>query len=221
MKVLLNELEKYTPSKSEKIIEGKEALSAAAKLSNNRQKVIEGIKNGVFPHIDGFQIEKESEEPEEKSEGSVGESQKTNNFKKFIEYIEKESVDINYDLFKEYFNFSLPTALAKKPYEIKNENKNHELVKAIKNNWSHLKDEIKKISEGEKRTEQPDQMLEIVEKVLDFKEQIRKQQGLELKILTQNQMLSRLPISLAQFKAGNNSDKLKNEIRQLLFSLYR
>ena len=221
MKVLLNELEKYTPLKSEEIIEGKEALSAAAKLSNNRQKVIEGIKNGVFPHIDGFQIEKESEEPEEKSEESVGESQKTNNFKKFIEYIEKESVDINYDLFKEYFNFSLPTALAKKPYEIKNENKNHELVKAIKNNWSHLKDEIKKISEDEKRTEQPDQMLEIVEKVLDFKEQIRKQQGLELKILTQNQMLSRLPISLAQFKAGNNSDKLKNEIRQLLFSLYR
>ena len=197
MKVLLNELEKYAPSKSEKIIEGKEALSAAAKLSNNRQKVIEGIKNGVFPYIDGFQIEKESEEPEEKSEESVGESQKTNNFKKFIEYIEKESVDINYDLFKEYFNFSLPTALAKKPYEIKNENKNHELVKAIKNNWSHLKDEIKKISEDEKRTEQPDQMLEIVEKVPDFNEQIRKQQGSELKILTQNQMLSRLPISLA------------------------
>ena len=34
-------------------------------------------------------------------------------------------------------------------------------------------------------------------------------------------MLSRLPISLAQLKAGNNSDKLKNEIRQLLYSLYR
>ena len=34
-------------------------------------------------------------------------------------------------------------------------------------------------------------------------------------------MLSRLPISLAQLKAGNNSKKLKNEIRQLLYSLYR
>ena len=42
-----------------------------------------------------------------------------------------------------------------------------------------------------------------------------------LKILTPNQMLSRLPITLAQLKAGNNSDKLKNEIRQLLYSLYR
>ena len=34
-------------------------------------------------------------------------------------------------------------------------------------------------------------------------------------------MLSRLPISLAQLEAGNNSGKLKNEIRQLLYSLYR
>ena len=34
-------------------------------------------------------------------------------------------------------------------------------------------------------------------------------------------MLSRLPISLAQLKAGNNSQKLKNEIRQFLYSLYR
>ena len=34
-------------------------------------------------------------------------------------------------------------------------------------------------------------------------------------------MLSRLPITLAQLKARNNSDKLKNEIRQLLYSLYR
>ena len=49
----------------------------------------------------------------------------------------------------------------------------------------------------------------------------RNQQGKGLKILTPNQMLSRLPITLAQLKAGNNSEKLKNEIRQLLHSLYR
>ena len=51
--------------------------------------------------------------------------------------------------------------------------------------------------------------------------QRRNQQGKGLKILTPNQMLSRLPISLAQLKAGNNSEKLKNEIKQLLYSLYR
>ena len=41
-----------------------------------------------------------------------------------------------------------------------------------------------------------------------------------LKILTPDQMLSRLPISLAQLKAGNNSEQLKIEIRQLLYSWY-
>ena len=42
-----------------------------------------------------------------------------------------------------------------------------------------------------------------------------------LKILTNKQMLNRLPILLAQIQAGNNSNKLKNEIRQILYSLYR
>ena len=51
--------------------------------------------------------------------------------------------------------------------------------------------------------------------------QNRNQLGKDLKILTPNKMLSRLPISLVQLKAGNNSEKLKNEIRQLLYSLYR
>ena len=49
----------------------------------------------------------------------------------------------------------------------------------------------------------------------------KNQPGQGLKILTPNQILSRLPISLAQLKAGNNSEKLKNEIRQILYSLYR
>ena len=61
--------------------------------------------------------------------------------------------------------------------------------------------------------------MDIVEKILEFNRQ--NQQGKGLKILTPNQMLSRLPISLAQLKAGNNSEKLKNEIRQILYSLYR
>ena len=46
------------------------------------------------------------------------------------------------------------------------------------------------------------------------------QSGKGLKMLTPDQMFSRLPITLAQLKAGNNSEKLKNEVRQLLYSLY-
>ena len=46
-------------------------------------------------------------------------------------------------------------------------------------------------------------------------------EGKRLKILSKQQMLSGLPILLAQMQAGNNSKKLKNEIRQVLYSLYR
>ena len=52
-------------------------------------------------------------------------------------------------------------------------------------------------------------------------EQRRKQEAKGLTRLTPQQMLTRLPISLAPLEAGNNSQKLKNEIRQLLHSLYR
>ena len=45
--------------------------------------------------------------------------------------------------------------------------------------------------------------------------------GSGLKILTNKQMLNSLPILLAQIRAGNNSSKLKNEARQILYSLYR
>ena len=124
-------------------------------------------------------------------------------------------------MFKEYFNFEVPSALAKKIYETKDKKKNNELVKLIKVRWSNLKDEIKKMSEDEKETEKSDKILEIAEEILIFNRENREQQDLGLKILTPNQMLSRLPISLAQLKAGNNSEKLKNEIRQLLYSLYR
>ena len=111
--------------------------------------------------------------------------------------------------------------MIKNIYKTKNRNKNNKLVQQIKKRWSDLKDEIKKMSEDEKEAEKPDIILEILEEIHIFNRENRKQQGLGLKILTLNQMLSRLPISLAQLKAGNNSEKLKNEIRQLLYSLCR
>ena len=55
--------------------------------------------------------------------------------------------------------------------------------------------------------------------ILDFNE-LKQQKGQGLKMLTPKQMLNRLPIALAQLQAGNNFNKLKNEIRQLLYSLY-
>ena len=75
--------------------------------------------------------------------------------------------------------------------------------------WVMMKKEIEKLNE----------IVDIVEKILEFNNQNVK--GLGLKVLKPNQMLSGLPISLAQFKARNNSEKLKIGKRQLLYSLYR
>ena len=74
-------------------------------MLNNRQEVTDAFKTGIFPYIDEFQIKEESEEELEESK---------NDLKKFIEYIENESKNINYDLFKDYFIFSIPRALEKK-----------------------------------------------------------------------------------------------------------
>ena len=76
------------------------------------------------------------------------------------------------------------------------------------------------MSEEEIENEKPNQMLETVNEIIDFNKEIQKQRGSGLKTLTPNQMLSKLPISLAQLKTRNNSEKLKNEIRQLLHSLH-
>ena len=46
-------------------------------------------------------------------------------------------------------------------------------------------------------------------------------QGTGLKILSHKQMLQRLPIVLSEIKAGNNSESLLNEIRQIVYSLYQ
>ena len=93
-------------------------------MLNNRQEVIVTFKGGIFSYIDGFQMKEESEEESEKIK---------DDFKKFIKYIENESKGINCNLFKNCFNFVVPSPLAKKIYKTKNKNKNNELVKEIKN----------------------------------------------------------------------------------------
>ena len=93
-------------------------------------------------------------------------------------------------------------------------------VNTIENRLPNLMEAFKISPTGDaKQIKNRNNMLEIVGRILYFNQLNQSGQG--LKIQTPNQMLSRLPISLAQLKAGNNSEKLKNEIRQLLYSLYR
>ena len=103
--------------------------------------------------------------------------------------------------------------MKKNLYRTKDANRNKDLVDSIKSGLIELGNETGKLSMNEIEI-----MVDIVEKILDFNKRYQERQG--LKILTPNQMLSRLKISLAQLESGKNSEKLKNEIRQLLYSLY-
>ena len=137
---------------------------------------------------------------------------------KIIIYISEKEVDINEELFKKYFEFKKPSDMLMYLNKKNDEEKNSELVTVINSGLKVLEEEIKKISKEEKEIEGLELIVEIIEEILKSNEQ--NQPGKGLKILTPNQMLSRLPIFLAQLEARNNSEKLKNEIRKLLYSLY-
>ena len=128
---------------------------------------------------------------------------------------------INNELFKTYFtDYQSPSIMYKKLREPENTEINKtgaDLIKKVLTKLKRIigntpKDDAAKIEENEK-------IIDVVERILELNNKI--QSGQELKILTTSQMLSRLPIFLSQLKAGINSGKLKNEIRQLLYSLYR
>ena len=123
------------------------------------------------------------------------------------------------EIFRKHFSFQRHSEMLKAVYATNNKRKNEKLVTMIESGLSDIKNEIKKISDDEIEIEKPDKIVNIVEKILEFNRQ--NQEGQVLKILTADQMISRSPISVAQLIVGNNSEKFKNEIRQLLYCLYR
>ena len=124
-------------------------------------------------------------------------------------------------MFKKHFEVKKPILMHKVLHETRNDkDKNSKLVNIFNSGLEDLQKEIKEMSKEEIETEKPYNIVKVVIMILDFNK-IEQQEGQGIKILTPNQMLHRLPIALAQLQAGNNSNKLKNEIRQLLYSLYR
>ena len=122
-------------------------------------------------------------------------------------------------MFKAYFiDYQSPSSMYKELSKTKytETEVRVDLIKEVLNKMKKVienvpKDDVLKIEENEK-------IIDIVERILELNNKTQSGQG--LKIITPNQMLSRLPISLPYLKAENNSAKLKNEIRQILCSLY-
>ena len=113
----------------------------------------------------------------------------------------------------------------------------NDLIIRLNIGLERMKDDIKNLPKDKvKEKKYLDYFKNLVENIADIGEKyepgeeietsytppryIKKTAGQELKIMTPSQLIARLPILLSQVKAGNNSQKLKNEIRQILYSLY-
>ena len=110
---------------------------------------------------------------------------------------------------KVYFNYSNSDTLIRILRDAGDE-KNKKLVEPINKKLNKMKKIIKNVPKDESfKTLENEKIIDIVKRILEFNNE--KQLGVGLKILTPNQMFSRLPITLAQLKAGKNTEKLKNK----------
>ena len=102
LRILINKLNNdYNPRNKKKAKEKNNVLESARKLLNARKDIIGVFEKRTFLYKGNVFKIKEEESEEERVQ-------------KFIEYIDKESKDTNHHLFKDYFNFVIPSALAKK-----------------------------------------------------------------------------------------------------------
>ena len=118
--------------------------------------------------------------------------------------------------------------------ELRNDQKDpKELLKdqaRIKSDLREIKRGGKKSADQKSKTKKVSTFFDLREKIIIFfrdgslllsEAKYETKYGEGLKISTPNQMFQRLPIALAQVKAGNNSKNLLNEIRQIVYSLYQ
>ena len=200
--------------------------------------IIDAFKNKIFPMVSTGFSEDEDEEPSE----SRDEEEKDGRLPtiKVEEALEKiATIDdiLEPGLVKKDFKNDFLTDMFE---QLRNLIKNQSKISAKKIKMSlteagleKIKNDMKNMSVNEIRNKRLNLLANFIEKVLigdrmndmlpseSEEDAAERQQGQGLKILTPKQMITRLPILLAQLKAGSNSQKLKNEIRQLLYHLYR
>ena len=171
-----------------------------------RNAVVSLYRNGFIKFLEYLSTAKL--EQNLKPEQSVGERTKLRR-QRFDEIVKKEK-KVNLELFRYYFKYSSPSNMYKELNKTETE-KNEVKIDFIENDIADLKKDIENVSkDGVEKIETLNRIKDIVELILDFNNE--DQEGSGLRILTPSQMLSRLSITLAQLKAGNNSEKLKNEI---------
>ena len=238
--------EDILPSNQQQIIE--QAKFTYSPLGKAFEKQIKTIEDQGKKQIDALESLKPKEETKPIEDKSNNQSKAAIIFNKLINErkdLMKELYDrVDYNNLK--FDFVGPT----KDVNFYEYRDSKELFSVIKNNQINFDDALKRQNEFlnklsnikiRKKTLEQKEVVNNLEKcyisreevfnffrdygkmVLDaaYKSKQNETKGKGLKILTPKQMLQRLPIALAQVKAGNNSETLLNEIRQILYSLHQ
>ena len=236
-------LKAYAP-RDNKYVEAKNKLvNNVENFYKGKEKIIKEFENKLFPvyydeaYEHRLKAQKETEEEEKEQKRRKGEQEEifpekfddediqkeqdkpSSSDEVINSIINKEGLYILDKLFKKHFKVEKPNLMYKVLSETNDKEKNNKLVNIFNSGLKDLENEIKNMSKRERKIKKPNNIVTVVKKIFDFNKHAQEGQG--IKILTPNQMRNRLPIALAQLQAGNNSNKLKNEIRQLLYSLYR
>ena len=115
----------------------------------------------------------------------------------------KKKKNINNKLLKEYFDYSNPDTIIKRLKDV-SDDKNKNTVESINKKLNKIKKILENVPNDKPfKIEKNEKTIDIVERIFELNRE--KQLGLGLKILTTNQVFSRLPITLAQLKAGIRS----------------
>ena len=175
---------------------------------------MKGLKNRIFP----IYHDAEDSRFEDNNENEIRDNNGLIDYEKLNRLINLKRRDINGNLFRKYFRYQDPDDMLENLNSTRNTERNNIQLASINNTLTGFRNKIESMSENEIEFDQANKIVNIVEKIIEFN---REQRGQRLKILTPSQMFNRLPNSLTQSKAENNSGKLKSEIRQLLYSLYR
>ena len=87
--------------------------------------------------------------------------------KEFNEPIIKKETGMNRELFQKYFNFQMPTLMLKTLYNLNDRNKNNKLVNIINSRLKDFKEKIEDMSDEEKETKNPNEIVDILEEILE------------------------------------------------------
>ena len=198
-------------------------MSETENINNNAHETLEIIKeilhynkNAQKFFLLASKVDKGKSEPKPKE--SI--AKKVHLRRGYVAKTKREEKNINNKFFKEYFTiYQSPSDMYKKLRKTEGKN-NEDQVYLIKEVLNEMKKTIENVAKNKTfKIEENEKITNIAEHILYFNQLY--QSGRGLKILAPKQKISRLSITLVQLKAANNSEKRKNEIRQLSYSLYR